>query len=99
MNKTFVTFPLALALTASRCFAPTPVPDSCNGAEDCGTSADCEALCAAVERLGCSSRWGVDASDEACLEICRGAVPGLCPRHAARQATCEAVDAATECQR
>lgn len=76
-----------------------PSDGACTGQEVCGTAEDCPALCATVERLGCAAQWGIDADDGACLELCRGASPGLCPAIAARQETCADIDRATECQR
>jgi len=100
MNKLYVTLPLVLLLMAAKCTPdPAPPPKSCTGVEQCGTIDDCPALCDAVVRLGCSTVWGIDSSDGDCIEICRTAEPGLCPLHASRQTTCEALDAASECQK
>jgi hypothetical protein len=89
--------PLALALSASRCSPPVGPAEGCTGSEDCGTTADCSALCATVERLGCSDSWGIDPDDGSCLALCQSASPGLCPRLASRGATCAEIDRATEC--
>lgn len=98
MNKLFALVLLAMVLPAALCTpAPAPAPDGCTGVEQCGTVDNCPALCDTVSRLGCSSKWGIDQSDGACLELCRTADPGLCPLHASKQTTCDAVDAATEC--
>ena len=72
-------------------------PESCTGNEACGTAADCYALCANVERLGCSEKWHVDKSDGYCLDLCLNAVPGLCPALGAVQQSCEDIERVSEC--
>ena len=101
MNTTrlLAMLPLIIVLCAARCVPPSEPAEGCTGNEDCGTDADCHALCEAVERLGCAAAWGVDGDDGACLELCQGASPSLCPRLAAKQPTCEAIERATECGR
>jgi hypothetical protein len=88
-----------MALSAARCGDPAEPADNCTGAEICGTPSDCPALCAVVARLGCGAAWGIDGADGECLSLCENASPGLCPRLAAQQSTCEALDRATECGR
>jgi hypothetical protein len=98
-SKLLITLPIALLLSASRCVPSHEPAEGCTGSEDCGTTADCSAFCATIERLGCSEQWGIDGADGACLELCETASPGVCPRLAGKQATCEAVDKASECGR
>lgn len=92
---------LAYLCSAASCFgdgeSDVPSDGACTGAEQCGTVADCPALCATVERLGCAAEWGIDTDDGACLDLCETASPGLCPALAATQTTCEDIDQATEC--
>lgn len=64
---------------------------------ECGTWADCDALCAQVSQLDCASTWGIDPDDGACLETCQNADPGMCPKFASLQTSCEEIDRATEC--
>lgn len=98
-SKVLLFLPVALALLAARCGEPSEPAESCTGTEVCGTTSDCPALCATVERLGCGAAWGIDDADGECLSLCESASPGLCPRLAAQQPNCEALDRATECGR
>lgn len=79
---------------------PAAAPsDKCTGSEDCGSDIDCAPMCEKVERLGCADVWGIDAMDGNCLELCKNSKPGLCPKLAALQPTCEKIDTASECQK
>jgi hypothetical protein len=77
---------------------PAAPPTECSA--DCGGLADCPALCAAIERLGCASAWGIDPGDGGCLQVCELAEtegPPLCPKLAATGSTCDEIDRLTEC--
>lgn len=90
-------FPLAVLLVSCNLHPASP-PVECS--TDCGGIADCPALCAAIERLGCAESWGIDPGDGGCQEVCEIAEtegPPLCPKLAATGATCEAIDRLTEC--
>ena len=98
-SKLLVTLPLALALSAARCAPPAEPAEGCTGHEECGSDSDCPELCEAIARLGCAEAWGIDPNDGSCLALCTTAEPSVCPRLAAKQPTCEAIDKATECGR
>jgi len=88
---------LATLVSAATC-EERPVPPR-PPAGDGGTIADCDRMCAVLERLGCESKWSIEPEDGACEVFCRDAEtlgPSVCPALVATARSCEEADALSQ---